>query len=154
MKEVKEMFLSKTKLILVIVLGLLISLACAPRKEVKKEPPMEEFELKVTELKVTKVTLTTGVKDREPVDSAVAFPSSVGRVYCWILIEGTKEPTAIRHLWYYREKKMAEISLEIESSRYRTWSSKTILPHWRGDWRVEIVDSQDNLLGIISFKIE
>lgn len=153
------MFLSKTKLILVIVLGLLISLACAPRKEVKKEPPMEKFELKVaelkvTELKVTKVTLTTGVKDRKPVDSAIAFPSSVGEVYCWTLVEGAKEPTAIRHLWYYGEKKVAEVSLEIKSSQYRTWSSKTILPHWRGDWRVEIVDSQDNLLGTISFKIE
>ena len=162
------MFLSKTKLILVIVLGLLIFLACAPRKEVKKEPPMEKFEVKVAEpkvaelkvevkvaeLKITKITLTTGVKDREPVSSAITFPNSVGRVYCWTLIEGAKEPTAIRHLWYYGEKKVVEVSLEIKSSPYRTWSSKTILPQWKGDWRVGIVDDQDNLLGTAPFKIE
>jgi len=118
---------------------------------VKKQPtPARER----PELKVAKITLTRDIKDRQPVDSAIVFPDSVGRVYCWTLIQGAKEPTVIKHIWSYRTKKMAEISLKVDSPQYRTWSYKTILPQWKGDWRVWIVDSQGNLLGTASFEIE
>ena len=145
------MFLSKTKLTLIIVLGLALFVACAPREEVKGEPaPATER----PELKVAKITLATGVESRQPIDSAIVFPDSVGRVYCWTLILGAKKPTIIKHIWCYEKKKMAEVSLKVNSPQYRTWSCKTIRPQWKGDWRVWIVDNQGNLLGTASFKIE
>ena len=145
------MSFSKTRVILIIALGLAVFMACTSKGEVKKEPtPARERPA----LRVAKITLTTGVKDRQPIDSAIVFPDSVGRVYCWTLIQGIKEPTVIKHIWYYGEKRVAEVSLEVKPPRYRTWSYKTILPQWKGDWRVWIVDSQGNLLGTASFKIE
>ena len=145
------MFLFKTRVILVIALGLAVFVACAPKKEVKKQPAPVT---KKSELKVTKTTLTTGVKNRQPIDSVIVFPDSIGRVYCWTLIQGAKKPTVIKHIWHYGKREMAETSLEVKTPRYRTWSYKTILPHWKGDWRVWIVDSQGNLLGTASFKIK
>ena len=145
------MFSFRVKGILIIALGLVMFVACAPREEVKKQPAPAT---KKSELKVTKTTLTTSVKDRQPIDSALVFPDSIGRIYCWTLIEEIKEPMIIKHVWYYGKRKMAEIPLEVKPPRYRTWSYKTILPHWKGDWRVWIMDSQGNLLGTASFKIK
>jgi hypothetical protein len=97
--------------------------------------------------------LGTGLKEREIIGEAYSFPSSIGRVYCWTLVLGAEEPTEITHIWYYGEKKMAEVKLAIKSQRYRTWSCKTILPEWVGNWRVEVVDAVGNLLRSISFEV-
>ena len=41
-----------------------------------------------------------------------------------------------------------------KSARWRTWSSKIILPRWTGDWRVDVVSEHGRVLGSVSFKIE
>lgn len=113
--------------------------------------PMEMVEEAIG-LKV-EARLGTGLEEREIIGEAYNFPSSIGRVYCWTLILGSEEPTEITHVWYYGEKKMAEVKLAIKSQRYRTWSCKTILPEWVGNWRVEVVDAVGNLLKSISFEV-
>jgi len=113
--------------------------------------PMEMGE-KTIDLEV-EARLGTGVKEREIIGEAYSFPSSIRKVYCWTLVAGAEEPTEITHVWYYGEKKMAEVKLSIKSPRYRTWSSKTILPEWIGDWKVEVVDAMGNLLKCISFEV-
>jgi hypothetical protein len=48
---------------------------------------------------------------------------------------------------------MAKIGLSISPPQWRTWSSKIILPDWKGDWKVEIV-SGDHILKTLTFIIE
>jgi len=113
--------------------------------------PMEMVEEAIG-LKVEAI-LGTGLEEREIIGEAYIFPSSIGRVYCWTLVLGSEEPTEITHVWYYGEEKMAEVKLSIKSQRYRTWSYKTILPEWVGNWRVEVVDAIGDLLKSISFEV-
>lgn len=97
--------------------------------------------------------LCKSVEKREPVGQDTVFPSDVGRVYCWSLVTGATEPTSITHVWCYGEKELARVELEIKSGWFRTWSYKTILPNWTGSWRVEILDSEGNLLKKLDFSV-
>lgn len=99
------------------------------------------------------VILCKSVEDREPVEQDTIFPSDVGKVYCWTLVTGATEPTAITHVWYYGEKEMASVELQIKSKWFRTWSYKTILSEWTGDWNVKVEDTQGNLLTELDFKV-
>ncbi len=104
-------------------------------------------------LKVEEYAFCENIEERQPIGIKTTFPKDVGKVYLWTNIVGAEEPTTITHIWYYGKKKMAEISLKINYVRNRTWSYKTILPQWTGDWYVEMVDSQGNLLEKVTFTI-
>ena len=114
----------------------------------------EETEVKEQVLEVKEYALCTGVEDRQPVNKRTTFTQDVGRVYLWINIYGAEEPTQIKHRWHYKGQNMAEVSLDIKYPYYRTWSYKTILPQWVGDWTVDVVDAKGSVLQEISFVIE
>jgi hypothetical protein len=96
----------------------------------------------------------TGIKDREPVGADSAFSADVGSLYCCTVIEGAKDATHVTHVWYYGEKKMAEISLAVKAARWRTHSIKKILPSQTGKWNVVILSESGDPLGQVSFTIK
>lgn len=104
-------------------------------------------------LQVKEFALCEGIRERKPVKEKTIFPSGVGKVYLWTDIYGAEEPTTVTHVWYYEGEKIAAVPLEIKYSRTRTWSYKTISPEWLGDWQVEVVDLQGNLLKKVTFVI-
>ncbi len=53
---------------------------------------------------------------------------------------------AIEHLWYYEGKLMTRITLPVKLDYWRTYSRKEFDPSQKGEWRVEILDPQQNLL--------
>ncbi len=104
-------------------------------------------------LKVEEYAFCENIEERQPIGIKTIFSKDVGKVYLWTNIVGAKEPTTIKHIWYYGKKKVTEVSLKVNYFRNRTWSYKTILPQWVGDWYVEIVDSEGNLLEKVTFAI-
>jgi len=52
----------------------------------------------------------------------------------------------IEHLWYYEGKLMTRIKLPVKLDYWRTYSRKEFDANQKGEWRVEILDSQQNLL--------
>ncbi len=104
-------------------------------------------------LEVTEGVITTQVANRAPVDSVENYPASAGRLYCFTRIVGAAENTTVTHVWYRGDQEMARIELSVRSGDWRTWSSKTILPEWTGEWRVEVVDSQGQVLKTIPFSL-
>lgn len=123
--------------------------ASEPEAALEGETKAEEQVLEVKEY-----ALCTGVEDRQPVNKRTTFTQDVERVYLWTSIYGAEEPTQIKHRWYYKGQNMAEVSLNIKYSYYRTWSYKTIIPQWIGDWTVDVVDSKGSVLKKISFVVE
>lgn len=59
----------------------------------------------------------------------------------------------VRHQWYYQGQQLASIELAVSSPRFRTYSTKNIMPEQQGDWRVEVIDSDGNLLAQKEFRI-
>ena len=60
---------------------------------------------------------------------------------------------AVRHQWYYQGQQLASIELAVSSPRFRTYSTKNIMPEQLGDWRVEVIDADGNLLAQKEFRI-
>ena len=81
------------------------------------------------------------------------FSSDVGKLYCFTKLSSDTDSSEISHVWFYNDKQVAKIDLPMKAKSWRTWSAKTIWPTWKGDWRVEIQDSNGNVIKSISFRI-
>jgi hypothetical protein len=68
-------------------------------------------------------------------------------------VVGAEEDTWITHVWYFENKELARVRLDVSSSDWRTWSSKRIMPQWKGLWRVEVLDATGQPLLIVPFSI-
>jgi len=94
------------------------------------------------------------VVNKEPVNVSNKFPANIGKVYCWTKIKAFEVPTYIVHQWYYKGKLMASVKLDIKSPIFRTWSSKRIIPQWKGTWRVVVKDSNGSVVASKEFLIK
>ncbi len=93
------------------------------------------------------------VKERMPVGPADSFPADVGTIYLWCRVTGAADSTSISHVWLHKEEVMATVELPVNSIAWRTWSSKTILPEWTGQWEVRILDAAGRVLKALPFSV-
>lgn len=100
------------------------------------------------------VVITTMVSDRAPVDRVEVYPAQTGTLFCFTQIEGATVETSIDHVWLYQGQVMARVSLPVRSAKWRTYSSKKIIPEWKGVWEVRVVDSEGIELTSVSFRVE
>jgi len=103
-------------------------------------------------VEVADAVVCLDVQDREPVDAGDSFSADVGRVWCWSKIKDGKGAT-IKHIYYYEGKEKAVVELSIGSQMWRTYSSKRILSSWTGQWRVDIVGEEGEILKSLEFTI-
>lgn len=101
-----------------------------------------------------KMAVCTGIEERECVGEGTLFESGVGKLYCYSLVLGAEEETVVHHVWYWNEEKMADVPLVVRSPRFRTYSSKNILPEWKGAWRVELVGPDGEIISTAAFNVE
>lgn len=104
-------------------------------------------------IKVAVAAISQDVVDREPVNSGNSFYSSVGKLYCFTKIVGAEKSIRITHVWYFGDTERASISLSVRSSSWRTFSSKKIQAHEIGDWHVDVLGPEGNVLDTLHFKI-
>lgn len=93
------------------------------------------------------------VENRAPVGTDSIFPDTVGRVFCFTKVSGAAEPAMISHVWYFNEKQISRIDLEVKSKTWRTWSYKKIPKGWIGTWRVDLVSSDGEVLQKAQFTV-
>ena len=105
-------------------------------------------------LNVEDMIFCTSVENRRPRGPGIAFPDSVGRVYCFTKITGATEETKVIHVWHYKKEEIFRIELDVKASTWRTWSYKTIVEEWTGHWRVDILSASGNLLKSNVFVIQ
>ena len=99
------------------------------------------------------IAFGTGIADRMPVGQADTFSVSVDTVYFWTKIIGAETPTTVNHLWFHDGQKMASVSLPVRAESWRTWSYKTILPEWTGEWKVVVTDDQGKEIASKTFTV-
>ncbi len=104
-------------------------------------------------LRVEEALFCAGVKDRVPQGVADTFDASVKKIFFFNRVTGSNQPTSITHVWYWNERKMAEVPLDVRSSNWRTWSSKRIDPSWKGSWAVKVLDANGEILTAKNFEI-
>lgn len=101
---------------------------------------------------IRRAILTTQIVNREPTDNynSKAVPEDVNKVYFFTEVLD-KSGESVTHRWFLNGKLIAEVMLDIGSDRWRTYSSKILIPALSGTWEVEVVDQQDRLLATTSF---
>jgi hypothetical protein len=104
-------------------------------------------------LVVSEAAICQDVFNRQPVGAGDSFDSSVEKLYCFTKIIGSQNPTQISHIWYFGNTQKAEVTLSVESSSWRTYSSKRIQSHEIGDWHVDIVGPGGEILKTLGFNI-
>lgn len=98
--------------------------------------------------------ICTGIEERQPTGAAEKFPPEVDMLYLWSRIDGCMDTTVVHHKWYHNGMEMANVELPVKSGYWRTWSSKTILPSWTGNWEVKVTDAEGRVLATVPFVIE
>jgi len=104
-------------------------------------------------LKVEQIAIAIAVEDRQPIGVSDVFADTVGALYCFTEIRGMGESTTVSQVWYYGEKRMAEVKLNVRGYRWRTWSTKVMQAEWTGDWRVDVVSEDGKILKSKRFRI-
>jgi cytoskeletal protein RodZ len=105
-------------------------------------------------IKVLEATACTGVANRTPQGTAESFKWTTDRVYIWSLVESANHPTSVHHIYFFKGQKVSDIELKIRSSRWRTWSYKTLLDkRFIGPWRVDITSAEGKLLQRVNFDV-
>ena len=104
-------------------------------------------------LEVALGVISRDVVDREPVNDSNTFYSSVGKLYCFTKIVGADHPVTITHVWYFGDTERASVSLAVRSSPWRTFSSKKIQAHEVGDWHVDVLGPDGDVIQTLNFKI-
>ena len=102
---------------------------------------------------VAEIVICTSVENKQPVGADSVFASDVKQLTCFTRIVTQAEQSEVSHVWFYQDKEMTKVDLNVMGKSFRTWSRKTIIPEWKGDWRVEVQDSAGDVLSKISFKI-
>jgi hypothetical protein len=117
--------------------------------------PFTAWAAEGSDLKITEMAVTTKIVRGNPIDSVRRISSaSVKALYCFTRINSAAdEETSIKHVWYRDDVKVAEYELPVKGKRWRTFSRKTIEKGWAGEWRVEVLDSEGNLLKTVKFRM-
>jgi len=106
------------------------------------------------ELSVAEAVVCQDVVDRVPVGSGDVIPAGTERVYCFTRISGAQAETEVTHNWYYKGNLKASVVLTVRNANWRTWSSKALLPEWKGEWMVEILSKEGTPLESIIFFVQ
>ena len=105
-------------------------------------------------LTITRLVVGTGVENNEPVGAAEIFPASTEKVYCFLEATNIAKDTEVSFVWSYGGKEMLKTTLPLKAGpKWRTCASKN-LRGLKGDWKVEIKDSEGKVLKDIKFKVE
>jgi len=106
------------------------------------------------EINVAEALVCQEVVDRLPVGSGDVIPAGTERVFCFTRITGAQAETEVTHNWYFKGNLKASVVLPVRNANWRTWSSKTLLPEWKGEWMVEILSKEGTPLESIIFFVQ
>lgn len=91
------------------------------------------------EAEVSRAQFTSSMLDREPTDELSAVALNTEKMFFFTELRNMDGKT-VTHRWSLNGAVMAEVSFNVRASRWRIYSSKTLLPEWRGDWVVDVID--------------
>lgn len=97
-------------------------------------------------IKVNFATLSEEVKDRMPINPlSDNIPKYIRKLTFFTEIENADKQT-IYHRWRTDKQVLATVKLSIGSDKYKTWSNKKLSSAWLGQWYIEVLDQNKNVI--------
>ena len=100
---------------------------------------------------VDSIAIAANVESRMPVGAGSEFPWDIGRVFCWVRISSSHAPVPLKFVWYKNDEMVLEWPYSLISESGRVWGMKAVAT---GNWKVEIVDAEKNIVKTVNFKIK
>ena len=100
--------------------------------------------------RVARAIITNAIEDREPIDDVAEFKNDQPIIFFFTELIDLEGET-ITHRWQLEGKTMAEVPFSVGSPRWRVWSSKNLEPEATGDWLVEVVGADGQVLEATRF---
>ena len=123
-------------------------------QSVLTDAPSPESTTADAPLKVLQASVCAEIKNRMPAGVDTSFPLSTQRVFVWNEIEARQVPTQIRHIYYFDGQKISDVTLDVRSAYWRTWSAKSFSDdRYRGEWRVDIATAGGEVLRRLYFQV-
>ncbi len=97
------------------------------------------------------LVIALDVAERQPVGEGEEFTSDIAQLVAWTRVTGLAD-TTVRHVWRHQGHERV-LELTVGGSPWRTWSRKSIPAAWTGDWSVEVLDAQGNILATAEFTV-
>jgi hypothetical protein len=112
--------------------------------------PAIETPVQAQEARVALAQFTTAIENREPTDHVTFIANDVERVFFYTDLRDLEGQT-ISHRWLYNGTVMGHVPFEVRGPRWRVWSSKKLIPDLIGDWTVEIVTAEGEVIAAETF---
>jgi hypothetical protein len=93
------------------------------------------------------------IKDLVPQNPTIVFSIERRKAICFTSFDPVTEKTVIYHQWFHRDQTSAKIKLTLKPPRWSTYSSIQFRAEDIGPWRVEIIDSQGQIIDALRFSI-
>lgn len=103
---------------------------------------------------VSRAMFTTGVDNHEPVLMVDSIDSSSYTSISFFTELNDLSGHNVTHQWTHNDQVMFEKTFEVKGSRWRVWTSKTLIPSWTGTWTVKVLDDDRTLLASNSFEYQ
>ena len=103
---------------------------------------------------VSRAMFTIGVDNREPVLMVDSIDSSAYTSISFFTELNDLSGHNVTHQWTHNDQVMFEKTFEVKDSRWRIWTSKTLIPSWTGTWTVNVLDDDRTLLASNSFEYQ
>ncbi len=117
-----------------------------------KKNKLDEKDKSILLLKEIKIC--KGIKNRNPIGVGKSFSSNTDSLFCYTIIQNNGEKKEIKHVWYFENEVKSQIKYNIRRSNiYRSWTLKKINKNEIGKWKVEIQNSNGDVLGSTGFNI-
>jgi hypothetical protein len=107
-----------------------------------------------TEVSVLKALACHAMEGNHPVDESSFFQSENGKVWLYTQIAMADEMAGfIQHVWKFNGVEKHRVTLFVEGPTYRTASYKTMNDKHNGDWTVEILTENGEVLDTVAFEV-
>lgn len=149
----KDVFGAWVLILTAILMWGMVPLVYAQEKT-KQEAPAKQATKESALFSVKRLVVGTGMENREPVGVAETFPASTEKVYCFLEATNIAKDTEAIFVWFNGDKEVSEFSAPLkQAARWRTHAEKN-LRGLKGDWKVEVRDSEGKVLKEVKFKVE
>ncbi len=103
---------------------------------------------------VKRLVIGTGVENLEPVGVAETFPASTEKVSCFLEATDIAKDAEVTFVWFNGDKELSKFNAPLKTGpRWRTHAEKN-LRGLKGDWKVEVRDSDGKVVKDVKFKVE
>ncbi len=102
---------------------------------------------------IEKALICEEISNRNPSKKAVVFKNGIEKIYCYTLLDKVKDNSVIYHNWYKRDNLSSRIKLSVKPPKWATYSSIQLRDYDNGPWKVDITDSEGNILKTLRFSI-